>query len=478
MPLDRIAVLLTNLGVNTPVGIDGTRVATVSDWLKKASARGSTNPGRALQLALGEIFLANMDAHTIWGWADHRNTEVLDFLREFDDQIRFLLVVESPQELLARITLAEKITNDGAREEALSKWCESVEALLRFNRAWPEITLLTNSVAWAFDEKSTLSQTAQWLDLSFDGNAANTNTRSREDPARLLLARLTPIPEADYQEVNLLWQEVLALSPSPDERQLDEACASLVLKLIGNTLRLETSARDLASEKARPRNDPRLEAELQDVKEENDLILSQLHQVQEELERYFLMYKESEENLRKANVQIKKQRRQLRRPAGRKGPHWEYDDIRLVRYMVEPSYESIWVALEGACFGDRKWPRYEFRLGAANVKDRGFSRQPHYEFPRMSGDQQAFENWSVESSDEVRGERFELRFNLADGAMDLAAWKQLSDNDRLQLASLMVEMPLILDDLAEEVSAPSRGWEPWKQLNQDAVMLLGALLKK
>ena len=62
--------------------------------------------------------------------------------------------------------------------------------------------------------------------------------------------------------------------------------------------------------------------------------------------------------------------------------------------------------------------------------------------------------------------------------MDFAAWEKLSDSDKLQLAALMVAIPQILDDLAEEVSAPSRGWEPWKQLNQEALKLLGALLKK
>ena len=767
MPLHDIERILVEMGIEQPVGVEDARVPNITGWLKKATARGSSNPSRPLQSALEQLFLANMDVPNRfhWGWADQRNTQLLDFFLNFDDEICFLLFVESPQALLARLSLENPKYSAEAREQALRLWRESVEKLIAFNRAWPERTLLINSLAWKFDSQNAIAYVADWLAVNINETAIAPLEPSLTDGANVLLTEVTKLSPEELYVYAPIWQEALALSPGLEVDQLADAVASFFAKFITSSIDLEKSkevldskvleltrelnqeksqirndpkleaelgdikkendliiaqlhqvqeelehnflllkeseekqkiahadssaardaeaqaktaaiaerdaeanakaqalaqvdalnnekaklekskevldskvlelteelnqqkrqvrndpkleaelseikkendliiaqlhqvqeelehnflllkeseekqkiahadssaARDaeaqaktaaiaerdaeanakaqalaqvdalnnekaklekskevldskvlelteelnqqkrqvrndpkleaelseikkendliiaqlhqvqeeLNQQKSQIRNDPKLEAELGDIKKENDLIIAQLHQVQEELEHYFLLHQETEKKQKTAQATIRKYKRQLKNISSPGEAKWDYENVRLVQMINEPSYESIWIALENASFRDRQWPRFEFRLAAANIQKKGFSEQPHYEFPKMSGDKQAFEKWFVESNDDLRGERFELRFHLGQSAIDVLAWNALNEKDQEQLVRLMLAIPSILDDLADEVAAPHRGWEPWLQLNAATLELLKGLFLK
>jgi len=221
----------------------------------------------------------------------------------------------------------------------------------------------------------------------------------------------------------------------------------------------------------------------EDANEENELLLLQLHQVQEELERYFLMHREAESakqdvetDLQRVKKALRLEKRKQHTPIVLAGKHWDYADIELVQHIEEPGYESLWVALHEAKFGERHWPRFEFRLSMANQSEGGFSEQPHYEFPELPGEAQAFESWSVESDDAVRGPRFEIRFHLGQGAVDMNAFDSLTADDKLQFVALMGTISQFLDDIADEVAEPDRGWGPWRAINDEALKVLRGIV--
>jgi len=557
MPLHDIERTLVEMGIEQPVGVENARVPNITGWLKKATASGSTNPSRPLQSALEQLFLANMDVPNRfhWGWADQRNTQLLDFFLNFDDEICFLLFIESPQSLLARLSLKNPGYSAEAREQALRLWRESVEKLIAFNRAWPERTLLMNSLAWKFDSQNAIAYVADWLAINIIETAIAPLEPSFTDGANVLLTEVTRLSPEELYVYAPIWQEALALSPGLEVDQLADAVASFFAKFITVSIDLEKSkevldskvleltrelnqekslfrndpkleaelgeikkendliiaqlhqvqeeleefitgsielekseeildskvrelTRELNQEKSQIRNDPKLESKLGEIKKENDLIIAQLHQVQEELEHNFLLLKESKEKQKTAHATTRKYKRQLRNLSSTGEAKWDYENVRLVRMINEPSYESIWIALENASFRDRQWPQFEFRLAAVNIQSDGFSEHSHYEFPKMSGDKQAFEKWFVESNDDLRGERFELRFHLGQSAIDVLAWNALNEKDQEQLVRLMLAIPSILDDLADEVAAPHRGWEPWLQLNAATLEVLKGLFLK
>ncbi len=516
MPMNGISKSLELLGVSSPLEIEGARICSITDWIKKASARGSSNPGRALQIALSEIFLANLDnpIQTHWGWADHRNTNLLDFWHEFDDQIRFLLVVESPHHLLARLTLEGGLSDGESRLLVLTKWAQSVEKIISFYRSWPDICLLTNSLAWSHQESEVFQSVATWLALD-EKEVEFKDNNELQDQSLLVLSQFLKLDSGEMNLVDPLWQQVIALSPSPDQPLVDnsslllaeqsfaqlkqfkidmkslqianqtksEQVSHLQAEIKGIKKQITSLESELSFEKTKPQFDSSLELKLKDSEQENELLLLQLHQVQEELEDYFLKFQDTKSQLNNAqtdletaNARIRKLDRQLKNLKNNNGNLCQYEDIQLIRYFSEPGYESIWIALENAKIGNHHWPHFEFRFSAANVQPDGFSDQPHYEFPRLQNSAQVFENWFVESSDELRGDRYELRFNLGQGAMDMHAWDTLSKLDQARFIALIQSIPGMLDDLAEFNDLSIRSLEDWKALNQRSLELIAALV--
>jgi hypothetical protein len=558
MPLNGIGKSLEMLGVNSPLEIEGARICSINDWLKKANARGSANPGRALQIALSEIFLANLDNtnQTHWGWADYRNTNLLDFWHEFDDQIRFLLVVESPLHLLARLTLKGELVADDSRLLALTQWTLSVEKIISFYRSWPDICLLTNSLAWSHQESEVVKSVVSWLALD-EMEVEFKENNELQDQSLLVLSQFLKLNPEELELVDHLWQQVIALSPSPDQSLVEHSALLLAeqsfaqltqlkkdteslqvanqtksekiyqlqseikafqkqvvshesdreeLSTSLNGLKVDSETQkdklikfqvelkelkeknidlegQLSYEKSKPPFDPSLELKLKDFEQENELLILQLHQVQEELEDYFLKFQEAQtklfvehSQLEATNSKIRQLTLQLRNLQNTGGNLCQYEDIQLIRYFNEPGFESIWISLENAKIGTHHWPHFEFRFSAANVQPDGFSEQPHYEFPRLQNSAQVFENWYIESSDELRGDRFELRFNLREGAMDMAAWDALSKIDQARFVALIQSIPRMLDDLGEFNDLSIRSVIDWKELNQRSLKLIAALI--
>lgn len=144
-------------------------------------------------------------------------------------------------------------------------------------------------------------------------------------------------------------------------------------------------------------------------------------------------------------------------------PSWRYDKLRLKREQVNPDYEHLWLVMENAQFGDRRWSSFEFRVGASLVKPGAFSVHPKLEFPQGEDGQKQFEKWFAETQDDF-GPKFELRFELNSQAMDLSAWKALSPSDQAQLLSIVGHLPSALAMLENGDARISRAWNDWQRL--------------
>jgi hypothetical protein len=153
-------------------------------------------------------------------------------------------------------------------------------------------------------------------------------------------------------------------------------------------------------------------------------------------------------------------------------PAWRYDTVQLKHQQVNPDYEHLWFQLENARYGERHWPTFEFRLSAASVKRGKFSHLPKLEFPLVAQGPQQFENW-FEESDDDRGPKFELRFDIKNKAMDIGLWNALSATDQAQALSMCEQLPVLLHRLQNQGVKIARPWAEWQGMATGLQQALG-----
>jgi hypothetical protein len=145
-------------------------------------------------------------------------------------------------------------------------------------------------------------------------------------------------------------------------------------------------------------------------------------------------------------------------------PTWRYDALSLRNEQVNPDYEHLWFRLENTQYGTRQWPVFEFRLSASNVRKGKWSHLPKLEFPLPddNGPKQ-FENWFEESEDD-KGPKFELRFDMKTPAMDMNSWHALGQEDKAQAIALVHQLKGLLGELEQSGSLIKRPWADWYAL--------------
>jgi len=161
----------------------------------------------------------------------------------------------------------------------------------------------------------------------------------------------------------------------------------------------------------------------------------------------------------------------------RKLPHvMRYARVALKRELHNIDYEHLWLEISGVEFGNVSIPKLDMRIGAAMVRQDGFSRHPKFEFPLINRKDKPFESWYPESNDE-QGPKYEVRFDLDRNAFDLEALKKLSNVDRTLVLNLIMLTPKMVEDLITQRIAIHRPWVSWLDLTQEATRLISLLLK-
>ena len=145
-------------------------------------------------------------------------------------------------------------------------------------------------------------------------------------------------------------------------------------------------------------------------------------------------------------------------------PSLRFDAVSLRHEQVNPDYEHLWLRLSNAQYGERRWPVFEFRLSANNVRKAKWSHLPKLEFPLPEqGGPKQFENWFEESEDD-QGPKFELRFDMKAPAMDIQCWNALSELDQKQAWELVRSLPAMLQELEQAGARIHRSWDDWQLL--------------
>lgn len=150
---------------------------------------------------------------------------------------------------------------------------------------------------------------------------------------------------------------------------------------------------------------------------------------------------------------------------------FRYDRVQLKRELIHTDYEHLWLVLQGASYGKYQWPKFEFRIGAANIRPGQFSTLPKLEIPLIDGKTKPFESWYEESYDDYGG-KFELRFDINRKIFDVSALKMLNDYYKRMMIALITLVQDAMSDLKDNKVAISRKWIDWIIIAKEMQLLL------
>lgn len=317
----------------TPQQVQQLMLKTVQQRRGATTPKVAHMPPQGPQIVLEKIWtelatdlvLGNVD-HAQFGWCQTLDEHTPAFWQRFDPETRFVLVYEEPTAYAARV-----IAQDHAQAQDLSgtlqHWHSQHSQLINTFYALGADAVLVHA--------SQMQSAAVALGLTASENTPQTVAHALHD-AQLLTQLLQPMVSANAQ-VQTLWQELQAASqgtwqePLPpleaanqalgqslEQRhtlatlqqqrlQLEQAQQRLQSELAAQMLthqsELAAQMRAHQSELAAKRDaqmqfdacQQQLAQKSQQYKaaqEEGELLLAQLHQVQEELEQYFIKYQE------------------------------------------------------------------------------------------------------------------------------------------------------------------------------------------
>lgn len=292
-----------------------------------------------------DLLLANLEQDD-WGWASEYNIDTLSYWQEVDNNTRFILVFDSPK-LLLKTLLDQTITTESL-EMALQQWltyhqklldffessernCLLIEGELAINNLMnikDHIQAITTNLKLKSDWQVQVSETNEVVDDNpmFD---IVTDEILAQYPACMVLyetlikkssIRFTSkkLPTKNtllglihslnmFNEQQILQKKLLTENNNLQNQliTLMSEKQSLEQQLSQNVLLLEQSKNSVNAEQ---------KAQIERSEQENKLLISQLHQVQEELEKYYLQHQKTTEQLKS----IEQQKQQLQAQADAK----------------------------------------------------------------------------------------------------------------------------------------------------------------
>jgi hypothetical protein len=328
--------------------------ATTEDDFAPVKA-GAIWTGLAMDLMLGNL------QQPLWGWADTRNIYWLDYWAELDPHATFVMVYDHPYKALQAMS-AQLVDTPLEMEIArlLENWQAYNGAMLSFYSRHASRCLLVNAGCAREQLQSYLEQLGTQLHgkvPKLDGAALaalETNGKALLPLQANLALAISEVPEIAASSITAwfggdtdldqhLLQQLLQDHPvalqvfaeleaastvsnplfdfanvHPGTAWLQliqqrQATADLVMalheKLQAQQSQITKLANELDQSKKLAANTPtQVQAlpapKLKELEEENDLLLMQLHQVQEELERYYLENQSLKKNQVKPNARL------------------------------------------------------------------------------------------------------------------------------------------------------------------------------
>ena len=289
-----------------------------NDWHQKVvdensllSIDSSSKIGRIWEQLAVDLFMENVGQEK-WGWACPHSVKLLNFWHSFAPQLCFILLYSTPEEAIysASKNLNNNSAHNNSGDAIIKQWLNDQQMMLKFYIKNPLQSLLIN----VNDFKKNPQNLVEKINEHFNFNLNSFTALNDSDSENLKI--LEPNSLAEYL-VNITLQQSQYLSEvntlfSELEKNKVAICADEIIAengIMNNSISTENNSKIsnnnndsivvdsyalLCKYNYDISNNINLQnnfVELQDSREEADLLLRQLHKVQEELEFYYLEYR-------------------------------------------------------------------------------------------------------------------------------------------------------------------------------------------
>lgn len=289
-----------------------------NDWHQKVvdensllSIDSSSKIGRIWEQLAVDLFMENVGQEK-WGWACPHSVKLLNFWHSFAPQLCFILLYSTPEEAIysASKNLNNNSAHNNSGDAIIKQWLNDQQMMLKFYIKNPLQSLLINVNDFRKNPKYLVEKINEHFNFNLNSFTA------LNDPDSENLKILEPNSLAEYL-VNITLQQSQYLSEvntlfSELEKNKVAICADEIIAengIMNNSISTENNSKIsnnnndsivvdsyalLCKYNYDISNNINLQnnfVELQDSREEADLLLRQLHKVQEELESYYLEYR-------------------------------------------------------------------------------------------------------------------------------------------------------------------------------------------
>jgi hypothetical protein len=244
--------------------------------------------GMALDLLLGNI------DQEFWGWADSQSVYLLDYWKSLDPQLAFVLVYDTPEQLVAQAFDVQTPLTPQALQQATDNWSAYNAALLHFYHRNPERCLLVHAQQVRESSNTYLQQMRTRIGapvLTIETAADETDAVSDASEPTIEVQRHAAAPHNPHNALKAYIAH--ALTQQPDTLQLYEELQSVANLPLAEQIAAPYTPLDAwvsmtALQNQHTKQAAKAQQSTNEQQQENELILLQLHQVQEELDRHYL----------------------------------------------------------------------------------------------------------------------------------------------------------------------------------------------
>lgn len=290
-------------------------------------------PGQFWSNAATDVFMTNLD-NEYWGWADSNSVHLLEHWRDYEDNVRFVLVYNSPNRALAK-ALPFMPVNPETADQLTDSWLNYNDALLRFYYRNKERCVLINSDSAALKEGALPDLAEHQLSVDLQpSDTTELEVFKEHDRYTDIASLISTSLRAEFDDAESLYQELEAVADLPSQQPLDkeqlkisawkqystilaeienykaisECAVSEREVAIENIQSLETVNQEMCSDRERliselehKKNEIQIlkneqsplaldTKQIAELEHENHLLVLQLEQVQEELEDAYRRY--------------------------------------------------------------------------------------------------------------------------------------------------------------------------------------------
>lgn len=259
-----------------------------------------------------DLFKTN-DTQTLWGWADTNAINLLEYWANFDKNIFFILAYDTGESILNQIDVntIEEVKEELIQEK-IKKWISYNQELVNFYKKYPKRCLLING-------EQSLKFKDNFINFLSKKINANISSLTIDENINLLLP---------YDANNIKFSNNIITSFYMQKLLQDNDAYTCIFTNMQNLADIPLSLKEESSNsfsllkksiqqqidlKQKNIEIIKMQQQLVNNQNESNLVISQLHFLQEEIEKFYIKNQEFQsikktiENLSKTNQTLKKQ---------------------------------------------------------------------------------------------------------------------------------------------------------------------------